>query len=78
MPSDAKKKQAQKKKEAAKARQAGKKPVKLENGDKEPSPGASNGVDRSNGSLELSAEGKKKFIYIWVSRRLFQHYDYIH
>uniref|UniRef100_A0A171B6Z7 ATP-binding cassette sub-family F member 2 n=1 Tax=Triatoma infestans TaxID=30076 RepID=A0A171B6Z7_TRIIF len=56
MPSDAKKKQAQKKKEAAKARQAGKKPVKLENGDKEASPSASNGVDGSNGSLELSAE----------------------
>lgn len=56
MPSDAKKKQAQKKKDAAKARQSGKKPpTKAENGEKESSPEL-NGVKEENGSIEISAE----------------------
>lgn len=68
MPSDAKKKQAQKKKDAAKARQGGKKPTtnaKGENGEKESSPSDLNGTPERevNGSVEISAEG----IYIFVS-----------
>jgi len=57
MPSDAKKKQAQKKKDAAKARQSGKKPTsnKAENGEKESSPSDVNGSEE-NGSVEISAE----------------------
>ncbi|KAG8306266.1 ATP-binding cassette sub- F member 2 [Homalodisca vitripennis] len=59
MPSDAKKKQAQKKKDAAKARQSGKKPTntRTENGDKESSPSDMNGTQEENGSIEISAEG---------------------
>lgn len=60
MPSDAKKREQQRKKEQAKARQAGKK-VATKNGeenDKEqsPAPNQTNGV-KSNGTTELSAEG---------------------
>jgi ATP-binding cassette subfamily F protein 2 len=61
MPSDAKKKQAQKKKELAKARQTGKKVEKKpENGEeKEPSPQPNGGGPaEENGSVEISEEGK--------------------
>ena len=59
MPSDAKKKQAAKKKEQAKARQTGKKPTNSKNDEKETSPVSTNGSGEgtSNG-IELSAEGK--------------------
>lgn len=59
MPSDAKKKQAQKKKDAAKVRQGGKKPTttRAEDGDKESSPVSINGSTVENGSTEISAEG---------------------
>lgn len=80
MPSDAKKKQLQKKKEAAKARQAGRKPQQKngENGgagaagDKESSPSLFNGVEKENGVSAMSAEGKfnrdKLFIAILFQR----------
>lgn len=64
MPSDAKKKQAQKKKEAAKARQSGKKPTtnnakSAQNGegDKESSPSLNEVNGSVNGSTDVSVEG---------------------
>lgn len=63
MPSDAKKKQAQKKKEQAKARQQGKKPTnpsaKPDVDEKESSPVSNNGTGEGSGQngVELSAEG---------------------
>lgn len=60
MPSDAKKREQQRKKEAAKARQAGKKTEKVNNkteeqGDASKVNGVTNG--EQNGSTELSIEG---------------------
>lgn len=57
MPSDAKKKQAQKKKEAAKARQSGtKKPNASKNDEKEQSPVTNNGESSGQNGVEISAE----------------------
>lgn len=58
MPSDAKKREQQRKKDAAKARQAGKKNEKPKNEDQN-DVSKTNGVNGSeNGSTEMSAEGK--------------------
>lgn len=58
MPSDAKKREQQRKKEAAKARQGGKKSDKPKNEDQN-DVSKTNGVNGSeNGSTEMSAEGK--------------------
>lgn len=75
MPSDAKKKQAQKKKDAAKARQSGKKPTKIENEEKESSPIEMNGTKEENGSVEISAEGNihfKMFISLLINCYMLQ------
>lgn len=54
MPSDAKKREQQRKKEAAKARQAGKRPQKTE--EQNDKANVTNGTNQ-NGSTELSVEG---------------------
>lgn len=63
MPSDAKKKQAQKKKDAAKVRQGGKKTTttRAEDGEKESSPVSINGSTGENGSTEISPEGNELY-----------------
>lgn len=75
MPSDAKKREQQRKKEAAKARQAGKKVEKPKNEDQNDTPKI-NGVNGSvNGSGEMSAEGKDKILQM---KYLFYYPYHIH
>lgn len=70
MPSDAKKREQQRKKDAAKARQAGKKAAGSGKGEeKEASPApqnkeVTNGTSVENGTTELSAEGNNIIHYI--------------
>lgn len=65
MPSDAKKREQQRKKDAAKARQAGKKVQNNAKGDdKEQSPAPQSQENGTNGVQELSAEGNYSFILI--------------
>lgn len=77
MPSDAKKKQQQKKKDAAKARQSGKKPVgtaKPTEDGKEQSPALSDVQNGTNGAVTLSAEGQSELVRMsnLISYSLFQ------